>query len=263
MGVRAAKDLIITDPDHRMSIQALVNSDVQLGTTMAYTLYIGNKNYSSWSLRPWVLMRQLGIEFNEILQPFDDGVLGSSFDRFRAFSPTGLVPCLHHDDITVWESLAIVEYLYEHHPQVWPEDKEARAWARSAASEMHAGFSHLRNECPMTVGMRINLHNRSDGLNKDLQRMSELWDEGLSKFKGPFLAGDSFTAVDAFFCPVAYRVQTYGLDQLDVVRSYSTHLLELSAMQDWTRAALSEPWREPAHEEEIAALGRIEKDLRD
>lgn len=229
---------------------------------MSYTLYIGNKNYSSWSLRPWVLLAQLEIPFTEQLVQFDDGVMGSSYDRFRAFSPTGLVPCLHDGDTAVWESLAIVEYIAEAHPQVWPTDKVARAWARSAAAEMHAGFSSLRNHCPMTVGQRISLNTRPAGLEQDLSRLAELWQQGLDQFGGPFLAGGKFTAVDAFFCPVAYRVQTYGLDQHEVIRAYSQHLLQTPAMQRWTQAALAETFREPAHEEEIAGLGDITQDLR-
>jgi len=106
-------------------------------------LHIANKNYSSWSLRPWVLMTQLGIPFEETLNQFTED------SNFKAFSPTGLVPCLVDGDTVVWESLAIVEYLAEQYPQVWPSDKDARAWARSATSEMHANFSALRNECPI------------------------------------------------------------------------------------------------------------------
>ncbi len=224
-----------------------------------YTLYIGNKNYSSWSLRPWILMTELGLDFNETLVPFDDG---DSWAKFRAFSPTGLVPCLHDGEATVWESLAIVEYLAENHAEVWPAEKTARAWARSAASEMHAGFSALRNECPMTVGMRIRLPALSDTLDKDLQRMQELWRQGLDQFGGPFLAGESFTAVDAFFAPVAFRVQTFDLPLDERCSDYVARLLSLPGMQQWTQAALAETFREPSHEDELAALGEVTADLR-
>ena len=154
-----------------------------------YTLYIGNKNYSSWSLRPWILLTELGIEFNEQLIPFDDG---GSWEKFRAFSPTGLVPCLHDGDAVVWESLAITEYLAESHPQVWPADRLARAWARSATSEMHAGFATLRNLCPMSVGLRLKLRTMPDALQQDLDRITEIWTQGLERFGGSFLAGERF-----------------------------------------------------------------------
>ncbi|MEM7100933.1 MAG: glutathione S-transferase family protein [Pseudomonadota bacterium] len=229
---------------------------------MPYTLYIGNKNYSSWSLRPWVLLTQLNIPFEEQLVPFDDGELGSSYERFREFSPTGLVPCLHDDDMWVWESLSIVEYIADRHEQVWPSDTAAKAWARSATAEMHAGFSALRNQCPMSVGLRITLHKIDTDLSRDLDRLAELWQQGLERFGGPYLAGSQFSAVDAFFCPVAYRIQTYALDTHPVLHNYSQRLLELPAMQSWTNEALTEPWREPAHEEEFLALGNIDADLR-
>ena len=138
-----------------------------------YTLYIGNKNYSSWSLRPWLLLTELGIEFEEQLVPFNEGY-GGSWEAYRKFSPTGLVPCLVDETETVWESLAIVEYLAERERGVWPTDSSARAWARSASAEMHAGFTTLRNDCPMTVGMRIRLNRTSDALKHDLKRMDEL-----------------------------------------------------------------------------------------
>lgn len=224
-----------------------------------YTLYIGNKNYSSWSLRPWLLLTELQIPFTEQLVPFDDG---SSYDKFRAFSPTGLVPCLVDGDTTIWESLAIVEYLAEAHPTVWPYSRPARTWARSAAAEMHAGFSAIRNDCPMTVGLRIRLHEQSEGLHNDLRRLDELWQQGLDQFGGPFLAGSRFTAVDAFFAPVAFRVQTYGLELPPSGQSYVDRLLSLAGMQAWTDAALAETFREPAHEEEIDALGIWLEDLR-
>ncbi len=151
-----------------------------------YKLFIGNKNYSSWSLRPWLLLTELNIPFQEELVPFEDG---GSWEKFRAFSPTGLVPCLVDGETTVWESLGITEYVAEAHPTVWPNDPATRAWARSATAEMHAGFSSLRNDCPMNVGMRINLHAISAGLHKDIDRLSELWEQGLDRFGGPFLAG--------------------------------------------------------------------------
>lgn len=224
-----------------------------------YTLYIGNKNYSSWSLRPWILLTQLGIVFEERLVAFDDG---NSWQKFRAFSPTGLVPCLHDGDTVVWESLAITEYLAEVHTEVWPSDRTARAWTRAATAEMHAGFSALRNECPMSVGLRIRPRRISTALQRDLDRIAELWLQGFDRFGGEFLAGDQFTAVDAFYCPVAYRVQSWHLPLPDRAAAYIEKLLSLPGMRAWTKAALAETDREPSHEAEFVALGEIIEDLR-
>jgi glutathione S-transferase len=224
-----------------------------------YTLYIGNKNYSSWSLRAWLLMTELRLPFEERLVPFDDG---GSWQKFRAFSPTGQVPCLHDGDRVVWESLGIAEYLAERHDGVWPEDTEARAWARCAGAEMHAGYAALRGRCPMTVGTRIRLRERPEALVRDLARLAELWAEGLERFGGPFLAGSAFCAVDAFFAPVAFRVRTYALDLPARAIEYAGHLLAQPGMMAWEAAALNETWREPSHEAEIAALGDCLEDLR-
>lgn len=223
-----------------------------------YELFIGNKNYSSWSLRPWVLMRELGIPFEERLVPFEV----SSWEAFRKFSPSGKVPCLHDGAATVWDSLGIAEYLAERHEGVWPSDPVARAWARCAAAEMHAGFAVLREKCPMNCGIRVRLGPMSDALRRDVDRVAELWTEGLSRFGGPFLAGDAFTAVDAFFAPVAFRVQSYDIPLPEAAASYAARLLDLPAMRDWVAAALAEPWREPAHEEEAKAAGTWLQDLR-
>jgi len=223
------------------------------------TLYIANKNYSSWSLRPWVLMKELAIPFEEEIRPLLEG---SCWDSYRTFSPNGRVPCLHDGDRVIWESLAIVEYLAENHPGVWPQDSDARAWARCAAAEMHAGFSALRNECPMCCGVRVQLHSVSPALQHDLERLDELWNEGLDRFGGPFLAGDSFCAVDAFFAPVAFRIQTFGLPLGNSAMAYAQRLLELESMQDWYDAALRETWREISHDKEISDSGTVIEDLR-
>jgi len=224
-----------------------------------YQLYIANKNYSSWSLRPWVLMRVLGIPFSESVEPFAPG---SNFAAFRRFSPTGKVPCLVDGSISVWDSLAITEYLAERHPGVWPVDAIARAWARCAAAEMHSGFGTVRNLCPMNCGLRIRMHAATPALQSDFDRLSELWSEGLQRFGGPFLAGEQFTAVDAFFAPVALRVQTYAIPLAPPASAYATRLLSLPAMQQWYDAALAETWREPEHEKESAAAGVVLSDLR-
>ncbi|MFM8355892.1 MAG: glutathione S-transferase family protein [Gammaproteobacteria bacterium] len=224
-----------------------------------YTLYIANRNYSSWSLRPWLLLDSLAIPFEEALQVFGPG---SNRAAFQAFSPAGTVPCLVDGDVTVWESLAIVEYLAERHAGVWPASPLARAWARSAASEMHAGFSALRGICPMNCGIRVRLHEVPAALAADLARIEALWLDGLDRFGGPWLGGAGFTAVDAFFAPVAFRVQSYGLALGARADGYVRQLLALPGMVRWYALALAEPWREPQHEAEAAAVGVIERDLR-
>ena len=222
-------------------------------------LFIANKNYSSWSLRPWVLMHELNIPFKEMLQPF---VPGSNWQEFRNFSPNGMVPCLSDSETIIWDSLAIAEYLAETYPKVWPESKSARAWARCASAEMHSGFSHLRNLCTMNCGLRIELKQMTEGLKKDINRIDELWNQGLSQFNGPYLAGESFTAVDAFYAPVVFRIQTYGLKLSQPSHDYIAKILSLNSMQKWYHQALQETWREPGHEQEAQDCGKVIKDYR-
>lgn len=227
-----------------------------------YTLYIANKNYSSWSLRPWVLMRELAIGFTERLLIFGDV---PSWDAYRSVSRSGKVPCLidgASGDLAVWDSISIAEYLDERESGVWPSEASARAWARSAAAEMHSGFSELRNRCSMTCGVRIRLNESSPALERDLTRLQELWNEGLNRFGGPFLAGGSFTAADAFFAPVAFRVQSYGLSLDAASMAYVSRLLALRSMQEWYAAALKEPFRDEPHEQEIRQMGRVVADYR-
>jgi len=161
------------------------------------------------------------------------------------------------------DSLAITEYLHERHKGVWPAEQAARDWARCAATEMHAGFSTLRSVCGMNCGIRVQLREISPALQKDLDRLTELWSDGLSRFEGPFLAGRAFTAADAFFCPVAFRVQTYGLELGSNSDAYVQRLLSLGPMREWYRAALGERWREPSHEDEVRAAGELTADLRE
>jgi len=224
-----------------------------------YTLFIANKNYSSWSLRPWVLLRALSIPFEEKLTVLGEG---SNWRRFREFSPNGRVPCLHDGDTIVWDTLAIAEYLAERHAGVWPADPTARAWARCAAAEMHSGFTELRSRCSMNCGLRVRLNEISGALATDVARIDELWGEGIMRFGGPYLAGASFTAVDAFFAPVAFRVQTFELPLGDTASAYGEHLLDHPAMREWYQAAIAEPWRERAHDEGIVAEGTITADYR-
>jgi glutathione S-transferase len=224
-----------------------------------YRLYIGNKNYSSWSLRPWVLMRERSIAFDEQLLPFDEG---SSWEKFRRVSPSGRVPCLIDGGQPIWDSLAIAEYLAERHAGVWPQDAAARAWARCAAAEMHSGFGVLRDRCSMNCGLRVRLHEMPAALRQDIARIEELWSEGLSRFGGPFLASRDFSAVDAFFAPVAFRIQTYGLELGAAASAYAQRLLALPSMRGWYDDALRETWRDRPHEREAVRHGTILQDLR-
>ena len=172
------------------------------------------------------------------------------------------VPCLHDGSTVVWDSLAIAEYLADRHPGVWPTDADARAWARCAAAEMHSGFAALRNFCSMNCGIRAKLHTQPEALTKDIERIAELWTEGLRRFGSPFLAGPTFGAVDAFFCPVAFRVQSYGVQLPAPAMQYAQRLLALPSMRKWYEAALAEPYRDEPHEVEIAQAAHITQDLR-
>ena len=159
-----------------------------------YQLHIANKNYSSWSLRPWVLMKTLGIKFEEIRHSFKP----DNFDQFKVFSPSAKVPVLIDGNVTIWDSLAITEYLFESHATVWPEQRIARAWARSAAAEMHSSFQALRTCCPMSVGVVAKLKQMTVDLEKDIRRLDELFLSGLEEFSGPFWRGTSLQRLMLF-----------------------------------------------------------------
>lgn len=225
---------------------------------MSYILITANRNYSSWSLRPWLLMKSLGIEFEDRLEPFASV---SNYVAFRAFSPTGQVPVLLHDGRTIYDSMGIALYLADRHSGVWPEDTDAKAWAQCAAAEMHSGFAALRNDCTMNVGVRVRPKPMSDALQANIARIRELWEEGLARFGGPWLAGSAFCAADAFFAPVAWRVRTYGLD-VGAGQAWVDHVIAHPAMQQWEAEALTESWREIGHEEELRACGDLIADYR-
>lgn len=227
-----------------------------------YVLHIANKNYSSWSLRPWLLLSELGVAFEERLEPFSPGT-GSSWASFRKFSPNGKVPCLRDGATVVWDSLAITEYLAERHAGVWPADPLARAWARCASAEMHAGFGPLRTYCRMNCSIRVRLQAPAlAALRGDLARLDELWSEGLRRFGGPFLAGPAFGAVDAFYAPVAFRIQSYGLQLDEAAMDYAHRLRELPAARRWYAAALAETWRDPDYQDALSALREVRQELR-
>ena len=210
-------------------------------------LYIGNKNYSSWSMRPWVGMRQLGIAFDEVMVRFDSFGAESQFKQtMRALSPTANVPLLVHDGLAVWDTLAIAEYLHEQFPQagIWPSAAADRARARSICAEMHSGFSALRNHCPMNIeaalpeiGARI--WAEQEGVRANVERLVQMWSSLLQAHGGPMLFG-RFTMADAFFAPVCMRLHTYALPVPPAISAYIDRVRALPAMQAWITAALAE-----------------------
>ena len=224
-----------------------------------YQLIIANKNYSSWSLRPWVLMNELNISFEERLEPFGGN---AHVDGFKSFSPTGKVPCLIDGSRTIWDTLAITEYLHERHQGIWPTDDDARAWGRSVAAEMHSGFSALRNSCPMNVSVKVEMNALSHPLAKDITRVDEIWSQGLSRFGGPFLCGDKYTAADAFFSAVVFRWWSYGFDLSAPAKAYANRIMALPSMQNWQKSGQAETWRDQSHEDETSDAGRIISDAR-
>ncbi len=228
------------------------------GHIMSYTLITANRNYSSWSLRPWVLMTALGIRFEDRLEPF---AKPDNYDDFRAFSPTGQVPLLLDDERRVWDSLGITMYLADRHDRVWPAEAEARAFAQAIVAEMHGGFGALRNDCTMNVGVRVAPKPMSVALAP--QRGAECAKSsrtGFDRFGGPWLAGAEFTAADAFYAPVAFRIRTYGLD-VGRGAEWVERVIAHPAMQAWERQALAETWREESHEAELAAGGAVDGGL--
>ena len=204
-------------------------------------------------------MKELNIPFQEIFHPFGHD---TDWNDYSKINPSGLVPCLIDKNQIVWDSLAIVEYLAERHTDVWPKNNHARSWARCASSEMHSGFFSLRNICSMSCGVRVELKEISPSLKIDISRIDELWHDGLNRFNGPFLAGKKFTAVDAFFAPVVFRFQTYGIQLSIDSQKYMEKLLSLDSMKLWYEEALNELYRDTEHESEISANGKITVDLR-
>ena len=212
-------------------------------------LAIGNKLYSSWSLRPWILMRALSIPFSEtVIAMYKPDTKA----RMLAFGPTGKVPVLTDGDMVIWESLAIIEHLAERFPAagVWPADPAARAHARSACSEMHAGFTGLRSACPMNLTKRFRPKDRGEACAADVARSEALWAEARTRFSagGPFLYG-AFSAADAMYAPVVTRLDTYRIDVTPLTRAYMDAVLGHPAFRDWLADAHREPWALPHYEE--------------
>ena len=222
-------------------------------------LVIGNKNYSSWSFRPWIAMKALGIPFEEILIPFGSPLGNPEFKaRVKAYTPAGLVPALIDGDVHVWETLAIMEYLAEKFPekQVWPVDRKARAEARVLASEMHAGFSALRSECPMNIRRPVRERALSDAVRANVARIEAMWGDCRARYGGPFLFGE-FCAADAMYAPVVQRFVAYDIDVSAPVRTYMQAMIALPAWQEWHRAALREPWVIPKFEYDWPEVKRL------
>ncbi len=206
----------------------------------AFTLYIGNKNYSSWSLRPWIAMRALDIEFTEALVPFD---MAAGNPAFAAFSPTNKVPVLKHGDFHIWESLAILEYVADLYPDkgLWPQDPKLRAQARSVCCEMLSGFGGLRSQCPMNMRREPGAIALSAQTRRDIVRIEKLWAQCLEQSGGPFLFG-AFGIADAMFAPVVNRFEVYCLSEDATARTYMTHMKGLPAWKEWELAGRAEPW---------------------
>lgn len=202
-------------------------------------LVIGNKNYSSWSLRPWLGMKVLGIPFEEILVPLR---LPDSHANALKYSPTGKVPVLVDGDLVAWDSLAIAEYLAESRPELWPKNRDSRAMARSVCAEMHAGFPLLRSICSMDIRSSKTVVVSTE-LQAEIDRIVEIWRSCSERFgsDGPYLFGQ-FSWADAFFAPVVTRLITYGLTVPESAGCYMQTILALPAMQEWSAAAQVEVW---------------------
>lgn len=207
---------------------------------MAYTLLIGNKNYSSWSLRPWLLLHAFGIPFTEELHVFETPEFAAEISS-RKRSPNARVPVLVDGDVKVWDSLAIAEYLAERHAGLWPTDAVARAHARCACAEMHSGFQALRNWMPMNVRRSYSIAVPREDVQKDIDRIQMLWIEARDKFGagGPFLYGN-FSIADAYFAPVVFRFNTYGVKLNPVVVDYAKAMLAHPSMQQWVADSKAE-----------------------
>ena len=201
-------------------------------------LYIGNKNYSSWSLRGWLVTKLSAEPFEEIDVSLSDLVANPGD---YPFLPSRLVPCLHDGDAVVWDSFAIALHLAERNREMWPDDPRARDWARSITAEMHSGFATLRGEMTMCVRERVDVRPWSSGLAANIERVTQIWDESRRRFgaDGAFLCG-RYSIADCFYAPVAFRFQTYGVKPTGVAGAYLGSLLAHPDVRDWERAALAE-----------------------
>ena len=213
-----------------------------------YTLVIGNKNYSSWSLRAWLLMKHCGIAFEEVRIPL---YAAGSKESLRKYAPSGKVPVLLDGSLAIWDSLAIAEYLAECHPdrRLWPQDSAERAVARSISAEMHSGFTPLRSNMSMNCRGTFPGIGRTVEVAADIERIQRMWTDCRERFgaAGPFLFG-AFTIADAMYAPVVLRFRTYAVQLMPVARHYADTLLGLPELQDWVEAAKAETEVIPAFE---------------
>ncbi len=214
-------------------------------------LVIGNKNYSTWSLRPWLLMKAKKIPFTETLIPLAQS---DTSEKIREKSPSGMVPVLIDDGHVIWESLAIVEYLAEKFPDagIWPKDVKARAHARSASCEMHAGFSELRSRCSMNLRKKHPARDRGEKLATEVRRLQEIFMEAKRDYgrSGPFLYGD-FCAADAMFAPVLTRFETYSIPVDQDTRNYMEAVFNMPEFIEWKTAGLEEVWINEKYEDDV------------
>jgi glutathione S-transferase len=204
-----------------------------------FDLYLGNKNYSSWSLRPWLLMKHFGIPFREHMV----SVAGRDYNAaLKPLAGNARVPCLHDDGFQVWESIAIAEYLAEQNPAMWPADKRARARARSISAEMHSGFAKLRTAMPMNLKLKLKGKPAAPEVQRDIDRIVEIWEEARTQFAtsdGPYLFGD-FSIADAMYAPIVWRLHVYNVPLPPVAAAYRDTMLAHPAMREWYEAALQE-----------------------
>jgi glutathione S-transferase len=208
---------------------------------MTLKLVIGNKNYSSWSMRPWLALRASNIPFEEIFVPLYTGAADKQ--RILDFSSAGKVPILIDDGVTIWDSLSIVEYLAERFPEkrLWPDHPVARAHARSVSAEMHSGFAALRNECGMNLHRPVRAVELSDDARANIARIQDIWGDCRKRYgqSGPYLFG-AFSAADAMFAPVVHRFRTYAVPVTKETQAYMETMMELPAFAEWTRDGLAE-----------------------
>ena len=210
-------------------------------------LYVGNKNYSSWSMRPWVLLKQAGIPFEEVMVRFDSFDAGSAFkNTMAAINPVGKVPALQDGELAIWDTLAIAEYVAEQFPdkQLWPTERAARARARSICAEMHGGFAGLRGDCPMNIEASLAdtgalLMRDKSAVRSDLARIVAMWGALLQEHGGPMLFG-AFTVADAYFAPVCTRIKTYALPVPPAIAAYIERVCALPGVKAWIDGALAE-----------------------
>jgi len=215
---------------------------------MGFDLYIGNKNYSSWSLRVWLLLKHLDIPFTEHMV----SVAGRDYNQaLRPIAGNARVPCLHDDGFQIWESIAIAEYLAERYPDLWPASRKARARARSISAEMHAGFANLRKAMPMNLKFQLKGKPADAAVQRDIDRISEIWMEARTQFAtdgGPYLFGP-FSVADGMYAPIVWRFHIYNVPLPPVAATYRDSLLDHPAMQEWYEAALQEVEAHPHYDD--------------